>query len=99
MTFHDLPGPVREAVLALALDVRRAGGQLWVFGSLARGDARPNSDLDLGVLPPPSADPALLPGWRRRAARLPTIRPVDFVDVRELEPAFRQSALTQALAL
>jgi predicted nucleotidyltransferase len=39
----------------------RAGGvaALWVFGSAARGDARPDSDVDLAVDFPPGAEPSL----------------------------------------
>jgi predicted nucleotidyltransferase len=33
---------------------------LWVFGSVARGDARPDSDIDLLIDFAPEAEPSLL---------------------------------------
>src|ERR1700689_2687890 len=41
--------------------------EIYLFGSAARGDDRPDSDLDFCVVLPDSADPALLkPGGIRR---------------------------------
>lgn len=47
MGINELIGPVREAVLRAA--ERHGARNVRVFGSVARGDARPDSDLDLLV--------------------------------------------------
>lgn len=63
-----------------------------VFGSVAEGTARPDSDLDIGVL----ADAPL--GSRHRRALVDMLaqaagRPVDLVDLREAGPVLLMSAL------
>lgn len=58
---------------------------LWVFGSVARGEARPDSDMDLGGLfkAPPDLD-ALL-GARASIAAL-VGREADLVDLKAVSP-------------
>lgn len=63
-----------------------------VFGSVAEGTARPDSDLDVGVL----ADAPL--GSSQRRALIDMLaqtvgRPVDLVDLREAGPVLLMSAL------
>jgi hypothetical protein len=47
MGINELLGPHREAILAIA--ARHGARNVRVFGSVARGDARPDSDVDLLV--------------------------------------------------
>jgi predicted nucleotidyltransferase len=78
-----------------------------VFGSVARGDARPGSDLDLGIVPADSAGVDLPPlvGRRVDAADLRRVSPVfgfavahDAVLVYEAEPGAWASWFARALA-
>lgn len=65
-----------------------------VFGSMARGEAGPDSDLDLAIY----ADPAPLSARRKLAliGELSKItgRPVDLVDLRTADVLIRREALT-----
>lgn len=98
MKFEELPSLVRASLRSLAQETSAIGGKMFVFGSFARGDARPNSDLDIGFFAPPKGD------WVRqmlneRIPALPTIRPVDLVDFDQLEPGFRAVAGKHILPL
>lgn len=54
-------GPIKLDERRLAEICRRYGvRELYVFGSAARGEARPNSDVDLLVEFLPEAEPGLL---------------------------------------
>ncbi len=56
----------------------------WLFGSVARGDARPDSDLDIAVLlAGPEKDPS---GLLALAAELERFSPSGLVDVLVLGP-------------
>jgi predicted nucleotidyltransferase len=96
--FEDLPEGVEASLHSLARDANAARASLLVFGSFARGDARRNSDLDIGFVAPQGGD-----GMRQMLAEriweLPTIRPIDLVDFGELEPEFRAIAERDILAL
>jgi hypothetical protein len=101
MHFHDLPDTVQRAVRSLGEQARNEGVRLFVFGSFARGDARPNSDLDLGYEVPPGGLETPLAGVRLFEAveQLPTIRPVDLVDFSQVSEAFRQRARKAVVSL
>jgi hypothetical protein len=98
MKFEELPPRVRVSLRSLALEARAAGGNLFVFGSFARGDARPNSDLDIGFIAPATND-TVRQLLAARIHALPTIRPVELVDFAQLEPGFRAVAGKNILPL
>jgi hypothetical protein len=99
MRLTDLPFPVQTALVEVGRRFEAAGIHLFVFGSFARGDARPNSDLDIGIqwrTPPEAGD------WRAlqdAIEGLPTIRPVDYVDLRFASPALVHAAEQEAIPL
>ena len=66
--------------------VRRAG----LFGSMVRGDAHPDSDVDLLIQPPPAMS---LFGFSELALALEDLlgRPVDLVTYASLHPRLRES--------
>ncbi len=78
MLVPDTLGRVLERVPAVRLAV--------LFGSAANGTARPDSDLDVGVLLDPDDDglPALRVDLERAAGRV-----VDLVSLRETSPLLR----------
>ncbi len=92
MNFRELPDTVQQAVRFLAQAAREDGVKLFVFGSFARGDARPNSDLDLGYELPPGSHPLAETRLHKAVDQLPTIRPVDLVDFGQVSDAFRDLA-------
>ena len=93
MTLEDLPSPVREGLRRLAAESSARGIRLFLFGSFARGDARPNSDLDLGYEMRGGIQPANRTWLLDAVDALPTIRPIDLVDFAGVSPAFRNVAL------
>ncbi len=72
---------IREAVAAI-LRAAPDGSKVIVFGSHARGDARPNSDLDLLVIEPKVTD-RLSETIRLRRVLRPMRLAVDLIVVNE----------------
>ena len=74
--------------------------ELAIFGSAARGEARPDSDVDLLVVFDEDASIGLLAlvGLQRELAGL-FGRPVDLVPKDGLKPALRDEVLAQAQVL
>lgn len=61
-----IPVPREVEPLIDAIKARMRPESIWLFGSRARGDLRPDSDWDLLVAVPDDADPELLDplvGW------------------------------------
>jgi predicted nucleotidyltransferase len=72
---------------------RLAGHRVVLFGSRARGDAKPGSDFDVGVIgktPLPLTDFYAL---EDQIEDLPTLYRIDWVDLARADDKFRQSAL------
>jgi hypothetical protein len=81
--------PTQQSALIAVLrryGVQRAG----LFGSIVRGDARPDSDVDLLIQPPPTMS---LFGFSELALALEDLlgRPVDLVTYASLHPRLRNS--------
>jgi predicted nucleotidyltransferase len=91
-SLNSLPPRLVSRLKALGRKYQEQGVDLFVFGSQAREDCRPNSDLDLGI------------AWRRPVSRklfrelckdvddLPTIRKVDLVDFASVPPSWKEIA-------
>lgn len=94
-------GPIGVDESRLAEICRRYGvRQLSVFGSAARGEARPNSDIDLLVEFLPEAEPGLLDhaGLMLDLAEL-LGRKVDLVSQNGLKPLIRESVIQESRRL
>jgi len=66
---------------------------LWVFGSVARGDARPDSDIDLAVDLTPGAEPSLLSLAALKDAIAEALgRPVDLGARAAMKPRVAEAA-------
>jgi len=91
--------PGLELPIAAIADIcrRRQVRELAVFGSAARGDARPDSDIDLLVEFQPQARVGLL-GYARLMNELSALlgRKVDLVSKPGLKPLIRESVLAEA---
>ena len=86
----------REALLALA--ERRGLRNVRVFGSMARGDDDPNSDVDLLVDAPPGTSALALCGLAIDAERL-LDKPVDVVTEGFLHPSMRERVFNESVPL
>lgn len=79
---------------------RRGVAKLWVFGSVVRGDARPDSDVDIVVEFDPAAK-VTLTGFSRLRLDLEDALglPVDLAEWRSLKPHIRETAEHDAVTV
>jgi uncharacterized protein len=92
----------REPIFAIArdalLDSLADAWAIYVYGSFARGEEWPQSDLDLAVLLPPGKDiPDLLDLIARVSARVG--REVDIVNLRRVGDTLRREVLDEGLMI
>jgi len=92
MKTYSLPRRLLQALRELAWEYRRDGLELFIFGSFARGDQRPTSDLDIGVEWRGERNPETFLHLYRDVQALPTIRQIDLVDLAQVDPDFRRMA-------
>lgn len=96
MTLDALRAAQRDTILAIA---RRHGVKsIKVFGSFARGEARPDSDLDLLVEAGPETTP-FFPGGLLADLEQALGRPVEVVEEAGLHPRLRSQVLREAVPL
>jgi len=74
------------------LDQRFGLDTLWLFGSEARGDARPDSDVDLGALLQQRTSPLERFDAQGELAEI-LERPVDLVDLDQVSPILAMQVL------
>ena len=86
----------RKQILALA--ARRGASNVRIFGSVARGEALPSSDLDLLVSFEAGRTLLDLIGLKHDLEEL-IKRPVDVVTDRALSPYLRDQVLAEAVPL
>jgi len=75
-------------LIDLARQYRAKGAELFVFGSFARSEAQPTSDLDIGVEWQEKRQAGVFRQLDRDIQALPTIRPVDLVDFALVDQVF-----------
>jgi predicted nucleotidyltransferase len=93
---HPIIESHREELIALAL--RRGVTGVRVFGSMSRGDAKDDSDVDLLVTLNPGTSALALGGLLMDAEEL-LGRRVDVVTEASLHPALRDRVLADAVPL
>lgn len=86
----------RETILAIA--ARHGARNVRVFGSIARGEGGPESDVDLLVSFEPGRSLLDLIGLKHEVEDL-VHRPVDVVTDRALSPYIRDEVLAEAVPL
>lgn len=97
---HVHPETLLEAAAPILVDVATSHGfrRLAVFGSVARSQARPDSDIDLIVEPPNGAGIKEVVALRDEIQAI-LGRPVDLVTYRGLKPGLDDDILREAVAL
>jgi hypothetical protein len=96
MTLDELRALSRDAILATA--ARHGVTRVRVFGSFARGEARPDSDLDLLIERGPHRTP-FFPGGLVADLEELVGRRVEVSTERSLPPQIRDSVLGEAVQL
>lgn len=91
---HDIIEFARDALLAALPEL----WAIYVHGSFARGDQRPDSDLDIAILPPPDQQPPNLPDIAGRIAER-IGREVDLVDLRRVGDVLRIQVLAHGITV
>lgn len=99
MTLTALPPKLQRSLQELAGRYRQAGAELFIFGSFARGDARPTSDLDLGVEWLGERSANVLARLYDDVDTLPTIRKIEVVDFTQVDTRFREVAEREKIYL
>ncbi len=80
-----------QAVVRQLLDIAEIE-QVWLFGSRARGDAAPRSDIDIAIAAPTATNER----WHFILTRIddaPTLLPVDVTRLEEASPTLRNEIL------
>jgi uncharacterized protein len=96
MTLEDLRLQKRAAILSIA--ARHGVTTIRVFGSFARGDARPESDLDLLIETGNHRTP-FFPGGLIADLEAELGRRIDITTAAALHPLLRETVLREAVAL
>jgi predicted nucleotidyltransferase len=96
MTLEQLRTTSREQIIRLALDC--GASNVRVFGSVARGETDPRSDVDLLVDLEPGRSLLDLARLQRKLEELLTVR-VDVVSARGLRDSVRETVFRDALPL
>ncbi|MBI3128478.1 MAG: nucleotidyltransferase family protein [Candidatus Tectomicrobia bacterium] len=96
MKLDDLLREKREEVLRLI--ARYGASNVRVFGSVARGDFGPESDIDLLILPGPGMSLFKHAALERELADLLGCR-VNLVSERGLRPRVRERVMQEAVTL
>lgn len=77
--------------------VATGDAQLFLFGSRARGDAGPHSDIDIAVLPEHPLPPGLLARVRDAFEESTIPFRVDILDLSTVDDEFRRAVLAEAI--
>ncbi|MCX5971278.1 MAG: nucleotidyltransferase domain-containing protein [Coprothermobacterota bacterium] len=85
---------VRRTVLAA---LRGQNVRVFLFGSRARGDHSPASDVDIGILPADPTLPLRLAPLRVQLEEMPIPYVIELVNLVEVSPAFREKVLQEGI--
>ncbi len=71
--------------------------QVYLFGSQATGQFRPNSDIDVAILPQEPLPPHVLPSLRQALEESNIVRQVDIVDLTTAEPSLVERIVKEGI--
>ena len=71
--------------------------QIYLFGSYARGEARPTSDIDVGILPKEPLPIGLLAELREMLFESVIPVNIDIVDLSQTDDNFKQRVLQEGI--
>lgn len=91
--------PEHLALVRSILDAHVPNATVWVFGSRARGTAKPTSDLDLALVGSERVDSKILGNLRDAFEESALPMKVDVVDWGQTSPSFRKIIEEQKVAL
>lgn len=94
-TKRELVMEKRGEILALA--EKYGLTDLRVFGSVARGDERPESDVDFLVRRKPHSDAYLVFGFKEEVTRLLGCKVDVLVEQRGMKPRLRERVVSEAM--
>jgi len=77
--------------------LKRYAVKIYLFGSHARGNARPTSDIDVGILPQETLPIGLLSEIREALFESTLPVTVDVVDLSQTDEQFKQKVLSEAI--
>ena len=87
-----------EEVRRIVMDVVGGGkAAVYLFGSWARGEATPLSDIDVAIEPHTALPPGTLARLRERLEESHVPYRVDVVDLRRATPVFRRRVLEEGI--
>ncbi len=78
-------------------ELRQQSAKVILFGSRARGNASPRSDVDIGILPEKKLALGSIGELKEKIENLNIPYSVDLVDLSEAGPDFRREALRGAV--
>lgn len=73
--------------------------KFFLFGSWAKGNALPTSDLDIAILGPTKVPAKVLLSIKEQIDNLPTLRQIDIVDLNSVDESFKENVLQSAKIL
>lgn len=95
---HPAATRALEEVRRIVMDVIGGGkATVYLFGSWARGEATPLSDIDVAIEPYTSLPPGTLARLRERLEESHVPYRVDVVDLRRADPALRRRVLAEGI--
>lgn len=98
-SFHMKREEIQNAVIRIVRERLDESYKIFLFGSWARGDALPQSDLDIGIYGEQEVPWSEMAHIRHAVDELPTLRKIDVVDLRAKSASFRDATLSYAKPL
>lgn len=74
-------------------------GTIYIFGSRAIGNAKENSDFDIGILSREKISFNLLGRIEDEIDELPTLKSIDIIDINRTSPEFKDIVLKDGIRL